>query len=94
MKDCFDSIKSEIDWIGSYVYMKEEIEYGVKMVWRNSNCCIGRLFWNLLNVIDRCDVWMKEDVWDVFFYYIEIVINNGKIRLSIMIFFLEEKGEK
>ncbi len=94
VKGRLDGIKSEIDRTGSYVHTKEELEHGAKMAWRNSNRCIGRLFWNSLNVIDRRDVRTKEDVRDALFHHIETATNNGKIRPSITIFPPEEKGEK
>lgn len=94
VKDRLDDIKSEIDRTGSYVHTKEELEHGAKMAWRNSNRCIGRLFWNSLNVIDRRDVRTKEDVRDALFHHIETATNNGKIRPTITIFPPEEKGEK
>lgn len=94
VKDRLEDIKSEIDLTGSYVHTKEELEHGAKMAWRNSNRCIGRLFWNSLNVIDRRDVRTKEEVRDALFHHIETATNNGKIRPTITIFPPEEKGEK
>lgn len=86
VKDRLEDIKSEIDLTGSYVHTKEELEHGAKMAWRNSNRCIGRLFWNSLNVIDRRDVRTKEEVRDALFHHIETATNNGKIRPTITIF--------
>ncbi|MFP9048700.1 nitric oxide synthase oxygenase, partial [Enterococcus faecalis] len=83
VKDRLADIKSEIDLTGSYVHTKEELEHGAKMAWRNSNRCIGRLFWNSLNVIDRRDVRTKEEVRDALFHHIETATNNGKIRPTI-----------
>ncbi|WP_424161699.1 nitric oxide synthase [Bacillus amyloliquefaciens] len=88
------TIKDEIDRTGSYVHTAEELEHGAKMAWRNSNRCIGRLFWQSLNVIDRRGVSTKEEVRDALFEHIEIATNGGKIKPTITIFPPEKNGEK
>ncbi|AJK64506.1 nitric oxide synthase [Bacillus velezensis] len=88
------AIKDEIDRTGSYVHTAEELEHGAKMAWRNSNRCIGRLFWQSLNVIDRRGVKTKEEVRDALFEHIEIATNGGKIKPTITIFPPEKNGEK
>ena len=45
-------IEQEINLTGSYTHTYEELSYGAKMAWRNSNRCIGRFFWDSLNVKD------------------------------------------
>lgn len=92
-QDRLDDIKSEIDRTGSYVHTKEELAHGAKMAWRNSNRCIGRLFWNSLNVIDRRDVTTKEEVRDALFHHIETATNNGKIRPTITIFLRKRRAK-
>ncbi len=37
-------IELEIKETGTHTHTEEELIYGAKMVWRNSNRCIGRLF--------------------------------------------------
>lgn len=76
--------------IGSYIYIYEELFYGVKMVWRNLNCCIGRLFWNFLNVKDVWDVCDEKEFIKFIYIYIKEVINGGKIKLYIIIFSFED----
>ncbi len=38
--------------LGHIHIQEEELIYGAKMAWRNSNRCIGRLFSDKFNVID------------------------------------------
>lgn len=78
VKGRLEDIKSEINLTGSYVHTKEELEHGAKMAWRNSNRCIGRLFWNSLNVIDRRDVRTKEEVRDALFHHMKPPPITGK----------------
>src|SRR5699024_2650169 len=48
-------IKNSIENLDYYEHTFEELQYGDKVAWRNSNHCIGRFFWDKLNVIDvRC----------------------------------------
>ena len=49
-------IGKEINRTGTYTHTYEELNYGAKMAWRNSNRCVGRLFWESLNVVDARDI--------------------------------------
>ncbi|MGE6631704.1 nitric oxide synthase oxygenase [Bacillus sp. NPDC077027] len=87
-------IKEEIEETGYYSHTKEELEHGAKMAWRNSNRCIGRLFWSTLHVHDCRHVKTEEEVKDALFHHIEYATNGGKIRPSISIFPPERHGKK
>ncbi|MBJ8192830.1 nitric oxide synthase oxygenase, partial [Bacillus cereus] len=45
-------IRHDIETTGTYDHTYEELEHGALMAWRNSNRCIGRLFWDKLLVRD------------------------------------------
>ncbi|MEV5324763.1 nitric oxide synthase oxygenase [Nonomuraea sp. NPDC052634] len=47
---------------GTYTHTYEELEFGARVAWRNSNRCIGRLYWRSLKVRDRRDVHTAEGV--------------------------------
>jgi nitric-oxide synthase len=38
-------VQQEIESTGTYTHTFEELEHGARMAWRNSNRCIGRLYW-------------------------------------------------
>lgn len=80
------SIKEEIVKTGEYEHTEEELEYGARMAWRNSNRCIGRLFWQSLHVIDERSLETEEQVAEALFRHIEYASNGGKIRPVITIF--------
>ena len=42
----------------------DELTYGARVAWRNSNKCIGRLFWHSLTVFDRRDVLAPQAIFD------------------------------
>ncbi|NEU36220.1 nitric oxide synthase oxygenase, partial [bacterium LRH843] len=43
-------VQKEIEETGTYTHTFDEREHGARMAWRNSNKCIGRLFWQSLHV--------------------------------------------
>ncbi|MEO1627642.1 MAG: nitric oxide synthase oxygenase [Bacteroidota bacterium] len=45
-------VKAQMEKTGTYVHTHEELSHGAKLAWRNSNRCIGRLFWKTLRVLD------------------------------------------
>ncbi|MFC5701199.1 nitric oxide synthase oxygenase [Cohnella faecalis] len=70
---------------GTYTHTNEELVLGARMAWRNSNRCIGRLFWNRLHVIDARDCQKTDDVWRALLHHIEFATNGGEIRPVITV---------
>ncbi|GGJ61936.1 nitric-oxide synthase [Anoxybacillus voinovskiensis] len=79
-------IEREIALTGTYTHTYEELEHGAKMAWRNSNRCIGRLFWQTLHVFDARNVETEEEVAEQLFRHITFATNGGKIRPTITVF--------
>jgi nitric-oxide synthase len=79
-------IHQQIMSLGHYDHTFEELEHGARMAWRNSNKCIGRLFWQSLNVFDKREASTVEEVRDALFHHIEYATNDGKIRPTITVF--------
>ncbi|MCD7036502.1 nitric oxide synthase oxygenase [Metabacillus sp. GX 13764] len=79
-------IHSEIKKRGTYTHTYEELEHGAKMAWRNSNKCIGRLFWSSITVFDERKENEAEKVKEALFRHISYATNGGKIRPAITIF--------
>ncbi|MEX3715341.1 nitric-oxide synthase, bacterial [Cytobacillus horneckiae] len=71
---------------GYYTHTNEEIDYGAKVAWRNSNRCIGRFFWQTLNIIDKRNIQSVEEMAAALFEHIEFATNGGKIRPTITVF--------
>lgn len=71
---------------GYYVHTFEELQHGAKMAWRNSNRCIGRLFWDTIQVYDARKVETEDEMVTELFHHIEMATNGGKIRPSITVF--------
>ncbi|WP_101846673.1 nitric oxide synthase oxygenase [Halobacillus sp. Marseille-P3879] len=86
-------IKSAINHTGRYEHTYEELEYGAKAAWRNSNRCIGRLFWDSLRVLDHRNSKTEEDIINGLLEHIDYATNQGRIRSTITIFPPEINGE-
>ncbi|MEI5908622.1 nitric oxide synthase oxygenase [Bacillus spongiae] len=80
-----NDIKIEIEESGTYVHTFEELEHGARVAWRNSNRCIGRLFWSTLQVIDERTA-EEGDILDALERHVKLAGNQGKIRPTITIF--------
>ncbi|MEH6941340.1 nitric oxide synthase oxygenase [Bacillus sp. JJ722] len=79
-------IGQEIQSTGTYEHTFDELVQGARIAWRNSNRCIGRLFWNSLTVLDAREVRSHEGIYDALFHHIEYATNGGRIRPTITIF--------
>ncbi|WP_175638095.1 nitric oxide synthase oxygenase [Metabacillus schmidteae] len=79
-------VKMQIAETGYYDHTFEELEHGAKIAWRNSNKCIGRLFWNSLTVFDERKAEKEDEVLKALRHHITFATNSGKIRPTITIF--------
>ncbi|MFA1643150.1 nitric oxide synthase oxygenase [Chryseomicrobium imtechense] len=81
-----NEIETEIYTTGTYTLTREELEYGSKLAWRNSNKCIGRLFWQTMHVHDHRTLESEQEIFDALIYHIAFATNDGKIKPTISIF--------
>lgn len=79
-------IEREIELYGHYRHTFEELEHGARMAWRNSNRCVGRLFWQRLEVRDERDLETAEEVHEACCRHIEHARNDGDIVPTITVF--------
>ncbi|WP_064094233.1 nitric oxide synthase oxygenase [Rossellomorea aquimaris] len=79
-------IEKELQADGTYTHTTEELEHGAKMAWRNSNRCIGRLFWHSLHVFDQRHASTADEVFNSLERHLEFATNGGRIRPTITIF--------
>ncbi len=79
-------VQKEIDSTGTYKHTFEELEHGARMAWRNSNRCIGRLYWKSLVLNDKRNVTSTEEVFDALEGHLSKATNNGKILPLITVF--------
>lgn len=82
-------VREELSRRGTYELTYEELAHGARMAWRNSNRCIGRLFWPSLNVFDERGLEREDDIAEAIFRHIAYGTNGGMIRPSITVFAAE-----
>lgn len=79
-------IQQEIDSTGAYIHTFEELEHGARMAWRNSNRCIGRLYWKSLVLNDKRTLTNTNQVFEALEEHLQMATNNGKILPLITVF--------
>ncbi|MBD7963917.1 nitric oxide synthase oxygenase [Fictibacillus norfolkensis] len=84
--DRISEITKEIQIDGTYQHLPFEIDYGAKVAWRNSNRCIGRLFWDQMQTFDRRHVETEEEIFMAIIDHMKYATNHGRIRPTITIF--------
>ncbi len=70
----------------TYWQSKDELIYGAKVAWRNSTRCIGRIFWESLNVRDLRHLTTAEEIFAAIVEHLQQATNGGNIRSTISIF--------
>ncbi|MFJ7668780.1 nitric oxide synthase oxygenase [Lysinibacillus sp. NPDC097195] len=76
----------QVDKEGVYIPSTEELTFGARVAWRNSNKCIGRLFWQSLHVEDARDILDEHAIFQKLLHHIRYATNDGKIRPTITVF--------
>lgn len=76
----------EIKERGTFEPTFDELTFGTRVAWRNSNRCIGRLFWKSLHVFDERELEDEEEIYAALLRHIEYATNNGKIKPAITVF--------
>lgn len=69
-----------------FLLTTDELTYGARVAWRNSNKCIGRLFWHSLTVFDRRELLEESQIFEALVAHINYATNDGKIRPAISVF--------
>lgn len=85
-KQRIEEALKQIERTGTYSHTYEELKHGAKMAWRNNNRCIGRLFWQSLEVFDARDVKDEFDAANRIFHHMRYATNSGRIRPAITVF--------
>jgi nitric-oxide synthase len=79
-------IAEEITQTGTYTHTAEELAFGARLAWLNSNRCVGRHFWRTLQVRDAREVRTAEEVVAQLDEHMASAFNGGKIRSFITVF--------
>ncbi|WP_133741997.1 nitric oxide synthase oxygenase [Actinorugispora endophytica] len=70
---------------GTYTHTPEELRFGAKVAWRNSSRCIGRLYWNNLQVRDHRTLYTPAAVHEALVEHLRLGTNGGAIRPTVTV---------
>jgi nitric-oxide synthase len=88
-----DQVQVEILQTGTYRLTEKELSYGAKLAWRNSNRCMGRLFWKTLKVRDRRALRSAEEVFLDALAHLKSATQGGKIRSTLSVYATADAGD-
>ncbi|WP_316779491.1 nitric oxide synthase oxygenase [Streptomyces sasae] len=79
-------VRAEIEELGTYTHTPEELVFGARVAWRNASRCIGRLYWNSLNVRDLRGASSAEEIHRELCEHLRLATNGGRVRPVISVF--------
>ncbi|WP_311922052.1 nitric oxide synthase oxygenase [Microbispora sp. H10836] len=85
---------AEIEQTGTYTHTTGELTFGARVAWRNSNRCIGRLYWRSLQVRDRRHVDTADGVAEECVEHLRTATGKGRIRPTITVCAPDRPGER
>lgn len=71
---------------GTYEHTPEELAFGARLAWRNNARCVGRLFWESLDVVDCRHLRDPDAVAARCFEHLSDSIDGGRIRSVMSVF--------
>ncbi len=86
-------VRAEIERTGTYAQTYDELSFGAKLAWRNSARCIGRLFWQGLQVRDMRHLETEEAIFESCCEHLRLATNGGNLRAVISVFRPARPGE-
>ncbi|MGA0176447.1 MAG: nitric oxide synthase oxygenase [Chthoniobacterales bacterium] len=81
-----ETVRAEISARGCYRQTPEELEFACRLAWRNNRRCIGRRYWQTLEVADAREAKTAGEIFDACVAHLRRSTNGGKIRPLITVF--------
>lgn len=72
----------------------EELSALAKEAWRNNSRCIGRLFWNTLELLDARSATTPDEIFEACVHHLRYSTNGGRIRSAVTVFPETPDGER
>ena len=82
----WQEVEAEIAATGTYEHTLDELSYGARLAWRNSSRCVGRYFWQSLQIRDMRHLETEEEMFAALVDHIKIATNNGDLRALMTAF--------
>lgn len=90
----WDEVRRALRKTGSYEHTREELAFGARVAWRNQGRCIGRLFWESLEVFDCRDIREPAAMAQRVERHMTEALSDGRIRSIITVFAPVRPGQE
>lgn len=79
-------VRRQLSRSGTYTHTPDELAWGARLAWRNTGRCIGRLFWESLDVVDCRHITDPDAMQAQIAQHLGDAFCEGRIRSAISIF--------
>ncbi|MCA9648342.1 MAG: nitric oxide synthase oxygenase [Myxococcales bacterium] len=79
-------VREEIERTGSYLHTLDELIHGARLAWRNAPRCIGRFFWEHLQVRDMRHLSREDEIFAALVEHMRLATNGGDLQSMITVF--------
>ncbi|MCX4240726.1 nitric oxide synthase oxygenase [Paraliomyxa miuraensis] len=81
-----EEVRKEVATTGTYRHTIEELTHGARLAWRNSSRCIGRFFWEGLQVRDMRHLQTEEQIFEAIVEHLRRATNGGDLLSVLTVF--------
>jgi len=85
-------VRQELQERGRWDLSHDELRYGSRLAWRQAERCVGRLYWQGLELFDRRTLRTAADIAEALFEHLRFAFNGGDLRPAISVFNPGEEG--
>lgn len=82
----FEDVQDELQRRGQWQLSHAELRYGARLAWRQAERCVGRLYWQGLELFDRRSLRSAEEIAEALFEHLRFAYNGGDLRPAISVF--------
>ncbi|MBN8509523.1 MAG: nitric oxide synthase oxygenase [Burkholderiales bacterium] len=79
-------VRRDLQRQGWYDHTPDELAYGTRLAWRHHARCLGRLFWESLEVVGARTVTRPDEIAAGTFAHAAAALGDGRIRSMITVF--------
>jgi nitric-oxide synthase len=87
-----EQVLAELKRHGQWQLSHAELRYGARLAWRQAERCVGRLYWQGLELFDRRTLRAAEDIAEALFEHLRFAYNGGDLRPAISVFDQGQEG--
>ncbi|MFM7312085.1 MAG: nitric oxide synthase oxygenase [Cyanobium sp.] len=85
-------VAAQLQRCGQWQPSHAELRFGASLAWRQAERCVGRLYWQGLQLFDRRDLRTAEAMAEALFEHLRHAFHGGDLRPAISVFDPGEPG--